>query len=836
MNTIHKAARLAGLLALGLGAGSVQAATTVCASNAAGLNNALVTLAANSPTPMTIRIEQGAYALGAMAMRAQSPIAIEGGYQPGTNCTQRAVDPANTVLDFGGGFVQFWQEQGSPRASLVVDGLTLRHGRQLSLWAGTPDIGDITLRRVRVTDFVGNSAAETTMPVTMYATRGNLVVENVLFDALTQIPTNHCAIDVQMSGDAYANLRFVTAALQGGDDLCVRALEPSGARKVDIVDSLIWKVWPNANPSQLYGAHDSGGGSLDVNVINSGFSDLDPNRWGTWVVTNPIYNAPNWVDALNGDFHLKPPTTSIDAGTTQIPHGSVPPTDIEGNPRPYAGSLPDPGAYEYQVPSVPSTVVVNNNDSGAGSLRQAVHNANLNGGGNITFAIPGPCPRLIALASPLEPITTAVTIDATTQPGSTTNTSPTAFDANLCVALVPANIGMANALKVASDAPDAASLTVRGLFFGAFNQPLMLLGGNDHRIVGNQFGGTIGGAAIPGATLNAISIGANASGSLIVGGDNPADRNVIGGANNPVGAGISVQGSISGCQIVNNLVGLDADGLTARPNTTGINLNGSGCELRGNRIAYSYHDGIWVQGDNNMLVRNVIGRDANGQAAQNGGLYGESFIGWGIRVSGSGNTIGLGNGYAYDGQYHANDVRYNAQGGIGITDGSGNVVRGNVVTDNGIVHDGQAMDIDLGGDGITPNFMPNPGTGPNGLQNHPQITGIAYGSAPNLGQANVTATIGGILHAAPGQYRVDVYFAQSSCEVDGRGHAENYIANTTVVIGPGATAQTFAAPAVLPVYFPPASLVANATDSAGNSSELGPCVVQDTIFADGMDD
>lgn len=835
MNTIHKAAWLASLV-LGLAAGMAQAATTVCASNAAGLKNALTSLAANSPTPMMIRIEQGTYALGAITMDAQSPTTIEGGYQPGTNCAQRTVDPANTVLDFGGNFVQLWQDKGSPRASLVVDGLTLRHGRQLSLWAGSPDIGDITLRRVRVTGFVGNSAAETTMPVTMSVTKGNLVAENVVFDALTQVSTNHCAIDLQMSGDAYANLRFVTAGLQGGDDLCVRALAPSGARKVDIVDSLIWKVWPNASPSELTGLHDDqAGGTLDVHIINSGFYGLDPSRWGTWVVTNPIYNAPNWVNALNGDFHLKPPTTSIDAGTTQIPHGSVPPTDIEGNPRPYAGSLPDPGAYEYQVPSVPSTVVTNANDSGAGSLRQAVHNANLNGGGNVTFAIPGACPRVITLVSPLEPITSAVTIDGTTQPGSSTNASATAFDAKLCIELLPANTGMANALKVASDAPDAASLTVRGLFFGTFNQPLMLLGGNDHRIVGNQFGGTIGGAAIPGATLNAISIGASASGSLIVGGDNPADRNVIGGANNPVGAGISVQGTISGCQIVNNLVGLDADGLTAQPNTVGILLKGSGCELRGNRVADSHYDGIWVQGDDNVLVRNVVGRDANGQVGQNGGLYGGSPMGWGIHVTGSGNTIGLGNGYAYDGQYHANDVRYNAQGGIGITDGSGNVVRGNVVMNNGIAHDGMAMDIDLGGDGISPNALPNPGTGPNGLQNHPLITGVSYATAPGLGQANVPATVSGLLYGAPGKYRVDLYFAQSRCEPDSRGHAESYVANTTVVIGPGATSQTFATSTTLPIYFPPASLVANATDAAGNSSELGPCIAEDTIFASGSD-
>jgi len=611
MNTMHKTAWLA-CLALGLSAGAAHAATAVCAGDAATLQNDLTGLAANSLTPLTIRIERGTYALGAIRMDARAPITIEGGYQPGTNCTQRAVDPANTVLDFGGGHVDLWQIEGTPAAGLVLDGLTLQHGRQLYLWVGDSEddvVGNLTLRRVRIRDFVGDTAYDYTTPVAAMAAEGNLVMENVVLDGLTHLPGNRCAFVAQMAGDSYANLRFLTAGLQGDDKFCIEPVDPAGTRKVDIVDSLVWKVPPNANPSQLSGIFNGSGGTLDVHVVNSGFADLDPNRWGNWTVTNPIYNAPNWVDAQNGDFRLVPPTTSIDGGTAQIPHGSVPPTDIAGDPRPYAGSLPDAGAYEYQVPSVPSTVVTNTGDSGPGSLRQAIHNANLNGGGNVTFAIPGAsCPHLVSIASPLEPVTAAVTIDATTQPGSRANTSPTAFDANLCVALLPLNAGVQNALKVAADAPATASLTVRGLFFGTFNQPIMLLGGNDHRIAGNQFGGMLGGVAVPGAGTNAIAIGASASGNLIIGGDDVADRNVIAGADGPTAAGIRVQAAVSGCQIVDNLIGLDPDGVTARPNTVGINLTGSGCELRDNRVAYSRYDGIWVQGDGNVLERRKKGK------------------------------------------------------------------------------------------------------------------------------------------------------------------------------------------------------------------------------------
>ena len=66
--------------------------------------------------------------------------------------------------------------------------------------------------------------------------------------------------------------------------------------------------------------------------------------------------------------------------------------------------------------------VTNTNDSGAGSLRQAMLDANAGGAGphTITFAIPGSGVQTIVLASGLPSVDVAtggLTIDATTQPG-----------------------------------------------------------------------------------------------------------------------------------------------------------------------------------------------------------------------------------------------------------------------------------------------------------------------------------------------------------------------------------------------------------------------------------
>jgi hypothetical protein len=68
--------------------------------------------------------------------------------------------------------------------------------------------------------------------------------------------------------------------------------------------------------------------------------------------------------------------------------------------------------------------VINTNDSGAGSLRQAITDANAHGGADvINFAIPGGGLHTISPASALPVITDAVTIDGTTQSGSSVNTN-----------------------------------------------------------------------------------------------------------------------------------------------------------------------------------------------------------------------------------------------------------------------------------------------------------------------------------------------------------------------------------------------------------------------------
>jgi parallel beta-helix repeat protein len=801
-----------------------DAAAFVCAKDAASLKDAL---AMHPSSPLTIRVKEGTYAIGSYSLVADAPVALYGGYVDDA-CQNRDPNPApsKTVIDAQGAPAALYQGEYSQTSALTVDGITLANGKRLNINTGNQYkgySGNITLRRTRLTGWAGDSGDP---PLTLQADLGNLVLENVLIDSLGVPAASGCAVDIHMPGDSYAALRFTTVALNGPDKLCLSNDVPSGDRVVDIDDSLVWAVSGNgASPiSQHYDNYSGAGGSMAVNIVNSGYTTFD-NYFGFATVTDTgqLFNYPNFVNPAIDDYHLATGSSAIDNAATQFPNGSVPPNDIEGNPRP-AGTAPDPGAYEYQKPPANPADVTNNHDSGPGSLRDAIHYANQQSGPTtITFHVPGYCPFIIPLQSTLEPITRSVVIDGTTNPGYLPNSSESAFNGNNCVVIRPASGSLNNVFNVPGAAAAGTSLTVKGVSLSGFVQPIVLAGGSNHLIIGNQFGGTIGGLQLPGSTFQAISVGGSVGANVQIGGDDLSARNVIDDGGQ---AGIVVSTSVGGCQIVNNLIGLDIDGSTARGSQSGIHLSGDGCTIRGNRVGGNTHDGVWLQGDGNTLKRNVIGVAADGSPAPNGG--------YGIRIDGANNVIGLGQNYAYDGQFSANVIESNLLGGVAVTANVGNSIRGNVTRDNG-PNVGDALDIDLGANGATDNVVPNPGTGANALQNHPQVTGLAFATPPLNGEGNVPATVKGILYGNPGTYHVDLYFAQYGCEAHARGHAENYLAAAYAVIQPGASSTSLSLQAQLPIYFKPNSVVMQATDKSGNSSELGDCVFVDTIARAGFD-
>jgi hypothetical protein len=185
-------------------------------------------------------------------------------------------------------------------------------------------------------------------------------------------------------------------------------------------------------------------------------------------------------------------------------------------------------------PALADSTVTNTNDSGAGSLRQAILDANATAGADtISFNIPATDPNCnantgvctISPASLLPNVTETVTIDGYTQPGASENTLAKGDDADLRIRLDGVNTaGISFGLRIT-----AGNSVVRGLSITRFpGEGIDIVGASadNNTIEGNFIGITPGGKDMGnGAGLN---IRSGSSGNS-VGGTTPDKRNIISG-------------------------------------------------------------------------------------------------------------------------------------------------------------------------------------------------------------------------------------------------------------------------------------------------------------------
>ena len=245
-----------------------------------------------------------------------------------------------------------------------------------------------------------------------------------------------------------------------------------------------------------------------------------------------------------------------------------------------------------------SNVVTTTADSGAGSLRQAILDANANPGGDIIqFNIPGAGVHVIQPTSALPAITEAVVIDGYSQPGSVRNTLESGDNAVIGIELRGTSAGATPGLRV-----EAANVQVRGLSITGFNQSGILVGAGLNAypgliVVGNFIGVRPNGNTASGNGAGGVDI---ASARLAILGDGtPGGRNVMAanGANFTSGAQITTRSSVLGSILVKgNYLGTAADGESALVNPrSGILLTGktNGSRIGGaslsaqNRIAFN---------------------------------------------------------------------------------------------------------------------------------------------------------------------------------------------------------------------------------------------------------
>ena len=201
-------------------------------------------------------------------------------------------------------------------------------------------------------------------------------------------------------------------------------------------------------------------------------------------------------------------------------------------------------------------VVSNTNDSGPGSLRQAILDTNANPGADmITFAIPGSGVHTITLNSALPNITDTVDIDGYTQLGASANTLAVGDNAVLQIDLNGANAGDASGLTL--DAGSSGS-TIRGLVINNFKESGINVLSNSNIIAGNFIGTNAAGSAALGNSYGVYALNGQYN---TIGGTTPAARNVISG-NSTEGVYIDTANFNT---VAGNYIGTNADGTAQLP-------------------------------------------------------------------------------------------------------------------------------------------------------------------------------------------------------------------------------------------------------------------------------
>ena len=314
--------------------------------------------------------------------------------------------------------------------------------------------------------------------------------------------------------------------------------------------------------------------------------------------------------------------------------------------------------------SVPAIFDVTNLfDSGVGSLRQAILDANSEPGADtIAFQVSG----VISLASALPDITDTVNIDGSTAPG------------------------YAGAPVITVDAASQAGLNFAAGSAGSTVQGLALWNSSTMGLTLNDDNITVLGNVVQMNANGGILITASSTGNSIGSVESP---NRIASNSGP---GLTIDGS-SGNVIRANLIGTSADGLTAAPNggpgillmngatdnTIGGKLSGnppgttppdfSGARPpEGNLISGNLGDGVRITGGSasNRLFGNFIGTDATGIAPlgnQNDGIV----------IENSDGNLVAGTIATLDPFIYYNVVGGNGGNGLRVTDSNSTTIQAN---------------------------------------------------------------------------------------------------------------------------------------------------------------
>ena len=475
--------------------------------------------------------------------------------------------------------------------------------------------------------------------------------------------------------------------------------------------------------------------------------------------------------------------------------------------------------------------VVNANDSGPGSLRQAILDVNAQSSSQpvrIVFSIPGSGVQTIAPQTDLPTLTHPALIDATTQPGYA-GTPIIELNGSVGTAVTGIHVSGGNS-------------TVFGFAINRFSGNGILLDTNGGNVIqGNYIGTDVTGTVAQPNLGNGIEI--IAIPNNVIGGSG-LGRNIISGNQ---GEGVRIDGTLATGNVVQgNYIGTDASGSAAvGNNASGVYLRRApGNSVLGNVVsANTGFAGITICGNavfcggtdisgidetsnaaGNVVKANLVGTNAAGTAALGNSQAGVSIDGAPNTLVGGTFLVGIRNVISFNG---TNDVQIFSAGAsgnkivgntiqgsttattVGISvgifseaaAGTGNTLSGNSISG----HTG--LGIDLAPPGVNPNT-------PGGANNFPVLTSAQL-------DVNGNTTIAGTLNSTANASFSIEYFSNASCNASQNGEGTTFLGSTTVTTDGNGNAS------VTVIVSGPAAgnaITATATDGAGTTSEFSACV------------
>jgi hypothetical protein len=287
---------------------------------------------------------------------------------------------------------------------------------------------------------------------------------------------------------------------------------------------------------------------------------------------------------------------------------------------------------------------------------------------------------------------------------------------------------------------------VRGLVINRFDHIGIEIGGDDsegNRIEGNFIGTNHAGTLDQGNLNRGVTIFSEAASGNTVGGTTPDKRNLISGND---GGGVGILSDTTDNVIRGNLIGTKKDGVGALGNF------GSG-----------------------VMIFSAFENTVGGTTAE-----------------------------------AANTIAFNEGDGVSIRSGfaesTGNrILRNSIFANIDLFPDG--LGIDLGDDGPTPNDPDDPDTGPNNLQNKPNLTSAVTASG--------STTIEGSLNSTPNETFKVQFFSNPPGSSEGKKYIGQKNVNTNANGNTGT--YTFSPAQAVPDG---QNITATATDADGNTSEF----------------